>query len=68
MAQRLALYLHMMLGLFFANSKQALRCFIRLAALLKTLGWGWTGDTVSTFAPSAGGAADETDLLYQVEC
>jgi hypothetical protein len=60
----------MMLGLSFANSKQALCCFLRFAALPKlplplsvpvavdaaaaVVGWDWTVDTVSTFALPAG--------------
>lgn len=50
-----------MLGLSFANSKQALCCFMRLAASPKlsaaVVGCGWTADTVSSFAPSAGAGA-----------
>src|ERR1035441_6890839 len=59
-AQPSSLYLQMMLGLSFANSKQALCCFIRFVAspkLSPPVDWGWTGDTVSTFAASAGGGA-----------
>jgi len=52
----------MMLGLSVANSKQALRCFMRFAASPKltgaaVVGWGWTAETVWTFGPSADGGA-----------
>jgi len=62
-----------MLGLSFANSKQAWCCFVRLAASRKLLSplslpvavdaasavvnWDWTADIVSTFAPRARGGA-----------
>ena len=59
----------MMLGLSFANSRQALCCFARFAVLPTLLSacsvdsavadvdWVWTADTVSSVAPPAGDAA-----------